>query len=37
MAVDLDHGASGGRIDVDCGSWSLRNGSARPFEAGAIL
>jgi hypothetical protein len=37
MAVDLDHGASGGRMDVDCGSWSLGNESARPFEAGAIL
>jgi hypothetical protein len=37
MAVDLDYGANGGRMDVDCGSWSLGNGSARPFEAGATL
>jgi hypothetical protein len=34
MVRDFDHGVGGGRVDVDCGSWSL---PSRPFEPGAIL
>jgi hypothetical protein len=37
MVRDFDHGVGGGRVDVDCGSWSLAGGPSRPFEPGAIL
>jgi hypothetical protein len=37
MVLDFDHGASGGRMDVDSGSSLLAGGSSRPFEPEAIL
>jgi hypothetical protein len=37
MALDFDHDAGDGRMDIDGDSWPLAGGSSRPFEPGATL
>ena len=37
MARDFDHGASGGRVDIDSGSSLLVGGSSRPGKDGWTL
>ena len=36
MVREFDHAASGGYGDVDSFSWSLADGSSRPFEPGPL-
>ena len=37
MVRDFDHGVGGGRVDVDCGSWSLAGGGLAAAHEARLL